>query len=412
MDSPQASTSATSAMGTNVEPSTSSTNSPLSNSNTPDYNANIQFVENLIASVYYDPKQPGSYYGTVKKIHENNLLRQHKITSDQIRKWLMSQEASTVHRGIKRKFRRNRVLAVYRYDMMDADLADFSSMSKENDGYNFLLMAIDILSRKLYAVPIKNKGNVEIIRGMKIIMSKTPKPVRKIRTDAGGEFTSNVIENYFKSLKIKHIIARNTETKANYIERLIRTIRSRFARYFTYKQTHRYIDNLDDFILSYNNSRHRSIGMAPNEVNNKTEWIAFRNCYLTPLEHKKKKRKSKVYNRYKIGDNVRISRLRSTFPSKYGANWTFEIFKIKRAFVREGLPVYKLVDWNNELIKGIFYENEINKITPKDNEFYHIDQILKRRKRGKKITHYFVSWKGWPATFNQWITAAQMKDIK
>jgi hypothetical protein len=152
--------------------------------------------------------------------------------------------------------------------------------------------------------------------------------------------------------------------------------------------------------------------MSPNQVNNQTEWKAFRNNYLIPLENKKRTRKTKVYNKYKIGDNVRISRLRSNFPSKYGTNWTFEIFHIKRAFIREGIPVYKLTDWNNDLIKGIFYENELNLVSADAADFYHIEKILKTRRRGKKITHYFVSWKGWPDTFNSWITAAQMKDLK
>jgi hypothetical protein len=296
--------------------------------------------------------------------------------------------------------------------MFDLDIADFSSFAKENDGYHFLLLTIDILSKKLYGVPIKNKSTPEILRALKIIFQQISNPIQKIRSDAGGEFTSHQVENYFKSLKIKHTIARNTETKANYVERVIRTIRGRLAKFFTHNQTHRYIDSIQDFISSYNNSFHRSIGMAPNQVNKKTEWKAFRNNYLLPLQEKKKKRKTKVYNKYKIGDTVRISRLRSTFPSKYGSNWSFEIFHIKNAYVREGIAVYKLSDWNNEIIKGVFYENEINKVTTKASDFYHVDQILKRKRRGKKITHYFVSWKGWPATFNSWISASQLKDLK
>jgi hypothetical protein len=250
------------------------------------------------------------------------------------------------------------------------------------------------------------------LRGIKIIIGNIGRPIKKIRSDSGGEFVSKEFEKYLKTQNIKHIIARNTETKANYVERVIRTIRGRLARYFTYNQTKRYIDNIDDFISSYNNSLHRTIGMSPNEVNNKTEWVAFRNQYLTPLENTRKKRKQKAFNQYKIGDNVRISRLRSTFPSKYGSNWTFEIFTIKKAFIRDGLPVYKLVDWNKESIKGVFYQSELNKVSPSDADFYHIDEVLKKRTRGKKVTHYFVSWKGWPSTFNQWITAAQLRNLK
>ena len=126
-------------------------------------------------------------------------------------------------------------------------------------------------------MPIKNKATPEILRALKKVFSGLPKPVSKVRSDSGSEFTSKQVESYFKSLNIKHTIARNTETKANYVERVIRTIRGRLARFFTHKQTRRYIDNIQDFISSYNNSLHRSIGMAPNQVNSKTEWIAFKN---------------------------------------------------------------------------------------------------------------------------------------
>jgi hypothetical protein len=51
-------------------------------------------------------------------------------------------------------------------------------------------------------------------------------------------------------------------------------------------------------------------------------------------------------------------------------------------------------------------------MTTNEADMYHIDQILKRRRRGKKVTHYFVSWKGWPSSFNSWISAEQMKDIQ
>ena len=76
----------------------SSTSSPLS---TPSY------VDSLISKIYYDPKQIGAYYGSVKKIYQNQLLRKHSITESQIKQWLMSQEAATVHRGIHRRFKKN-----------------------------------------------------------------------------------------------------------------------------------------------------------------------------------------------------------------------------------------------------------------------------------------------------------------
>ena len=338
-------------------PSTSNSE-PLPSSSTIKTNSK-QNNDKLLTQVYYNPKEAGSYYGSISKIHQNPRLLKHKITKHKIKTWIKTQEALTIHKGIRRKFKRNRVLAIHALDMMDIDLADFSSISKQNDDYKFLLFAIDILSKKLYGVPLKNKTSGEILQGMKIIFSKTPKLPLKVRSDSGGEFVNNILNNYVKSLKIKHTIARNTETKANYVERVIRTIRGRLEKFFSHKQTHRYIDHIQDFITSYNNSLHRSIKMAPNKVTAQTEWLAFKNNYIDPLVSKKiYHRKRKVDNRYKVGDSVRISKLKSQFHSKYDNNWTYEFFTVLKSFIREGIPVYKVGDWHGERIKGIFYQSE------------------------------------------------------
>jgi hypothetical protein len=61
-------------------------------------------------------------------------------------------------------------------------------------------------------------------------------------------------------------LSENQEIKAACIERFNRTLKTRLFRYFTHHKTNRWIDVLDEFIRSYNESFHRSIGMAPNDV--------------------------------------------------------------------------------------------------------------------------------------------------
>ena len=64
---------------------------------------------------------------------------------------------------------------------------------------------------------------------------------------------------------MKHYVTQN-ETKAKYAERLIKHIRKKLARYMSFKQTHRWVDILDDMMHSYNHSYHRSIKMTPADV--------------------------------------------------------------------------------------------------------------------------------------------------
>ncbi len=46
--------------------------------------------------------------------------------------------------------------------------------------------------------------------------------------------------------------------------------------------------------------------------------------------------------------------------------------------------MYKLTDWNDDEIKGIFYGSELNRVDKDADSLFYIDKILKRRQRGGK----------------------------
>ena len=67
------------------------------------------------------------------------------------------------------------------------------------------------------------------------------------------------------------------------------------------------------------------------------------------------------------------------------------------------MPVtYEVRDLDGEVIKGRFYEAEIQKVLKSDDERLDIDRIIKTRKRDGKI-QYLVAWKGYPSKFDSWV---------
>lgn len=145
----------------------------------------------------------------------------------------------------------------------DVDLSDVSSMSRHNDGIKFLLIAI-VFSRFLWVFPLKSKTGKEVMHAFEIILKhKTPKC---IRSDKGTEFTNRLVQNHFKDHGVHQFVTDN-EPKANYAERVIRTLKGGMVRYFTHNQTLRYVDVLPQLVDSYNNTIHSSIGIAPAQVN-------------------------------------------------------------------------------------------------------------------------------------------------
>ena len=67
------------------------------------------------------------------------------------------------------------------------DLADMQSMQKCNDGYRYLLVCIDVFSKYIWVVPLKNKKGPSLVEAFKIILASRRKPI-KIITDQGTEF--------------------------------------------------------------------------------------------------------------------------------------------------------------------------------------------------------------------------------
>ena len=107
-----------------------------------------------------------------------------------------------------------------------------------------------------------------------------------------------------------------------------------------------YFDALDDIVGKYNNTVHKTIKMKPIEVTDDS--YAEYNEFLNKKDPK-----------FKVGDNVRISKYKNIFAKGYTQNWSEEVFIINK--IKNRVPwTYVISDSNGEEITGSFYET-INK---------------------------------------------------
>ena len=129
-----------------------------------------------------------------------------------------------------------------------------------------------------------------------------------------------------------------------------------------------YIDKLDVTVNEYNNTYHRTIKMKPIDVKDKTYINIGQEINDKDLK-------------FKVGDHVRISKYRNIFAKSYSANWSEEIFVIKK--IKNTVPwTYVINDLNDEEIIGTFYEKELQKINQqefriekKKQATYHLKRI-------------------------------------
>ena len=294
----------------------------------------------------------------------------------------MSQDTYTLHKPARRNFKRNRIIVGGIDEQWQMDLADMQSLKQYNDGYRYLLVCIDVFSKYAWIVPIKSKTGPALVEAFKVILSSGRKP-HKIMTDQGTEFFNKSFQTLLKNEGIELFNTFN-ETKASIVERVIRTFKAKMWRYFTAKKTMRYLDMLPDLVYSYNHSEHRSIGRSPALVNSENEDEVFRTLYRNVLDNVQP-----VKYKFKIGDQVRISKIKRKFEKGYLPNYSKEIFTVSKKVPRNP-PVYKLKDYDGEELKGTFYDKELQKVI-KHDDMYEVEKILKKRGKGKNV-QYLVKW--------------------
>ncbi|RWS19303.1 hypothetical protein B4U80_05083, partial [Leptotrombidium deliense] len=102
-----------------------------------------------------------------------------------------------------------------------------------------------------------------------------------------------------------------------------------------------------------------------------------------------------------------ISKHKKTFEKGYLPNWTEEVFRVKKGTNKYGKPLYKIVDYGGEPIKGSFYPEEVQRVNVTRGDHFKIEKILKTRRRANK-TEFYVKWLGYPETFNSWVDSTDI----
>ena len=282
-----------------------------------------------------------------------------------------------------------------------ADLADMSSLSRHNGGYRYLLTVIDCFSKYAWAIPLKTKSGPSLLEAFKLLLTKAhPRKPNRLQTDKGKEFVNKLVQDFLKEKAIHHF-ASESDQKAAMVERFNRTLKTRMWKYFTAKNTYRYIDVLEDLLEGYNHARHRTIGMAPADVKPEHEEILWKRMYPN---YGDRSGDFRPIQQVQSGDPVRLSKAKQTFEKGYVPNWTEEIFKVSGQSRGTKRKVYKVRDWAGDEIHGVFYPEEVQKVVRKPDKKFAIEKVLKKKTEGDR-QFCLVKWTGLPEKFNSWIDA-------
>ena len=299
----------------------------------------------------------------------------------------MNDLSDELNKGVIDKFESKKVFVNHIDEIYSCDLVDMVKYSKVNKGYKYIFTNIYIFSKYAWAFPIKLKTIKEIkCCFQKIFKERKPS---YIWSDQESAFLSKEMLKIFEDNNVK-IYYTFSNLKAVFIERFNRSLRELMMKEFVKNNNTIWYNILPKLIKFYNNRYNRRIKMKPIDVTKSNEKYIKGNFYTYDKINKIPK--------FKVNDLVRISLKRRELFDKPSGNikWSEELFKI-HSIHKLNVITYKIKDLNDEVVKGIFYEKELQK-TKNTSDEYIIEKILKTK--GNQI---YFKWRGYSNNFNSWI---------
>src|SRR6266852_2952012 len=156
-------------------------------------------INKILSNIYFNIKNPASFKSALKLYVEAKKVIP-TITHREIKEWLLNQETYTVHHPTIRKFKRSYMLTRKIDENWQTDLVEIEN-PENNDGYRYLLMVIDVLSKYGWVQPIFDKKPQSIKKAFQIILKNKRKP-NILTYDAGTEFVNFIFQNFLKKFKI------------------------------------------------------------------------------------------------------------------------------------------------------------------------------------------------------------------
>ena len=299
-------------------------------------------------------------------------------------------EGYTLHREFKQPKLYNPYYVRDRREQVQGDLIDIAQLARKNRGVRFLLLLIDIFTKRIWVYPLKNKSAESTSTAMREWLDNIDTPPDLIMTDKGTEFTNRRVQGLLRSHNVRWKQAYGT-MKACIAERANKTLQILLYKYMTENETEKYIGALPALVETYNKRGHRTLeGMSPEEAdrpeNRDRVRAIFQNRYTDAMRRARKVK-------FAVDDLVRIK----TDPKKitsearaYAKQFKGEYFKIIRINRTLPNPLYHLSSTDTgEEIMGGFYANELQRVR---GQVYRIERILGRRVENG-VREIQVKWK-------------------
>ena len=157
-----------------------------------------------------------------------------------------------------------------------ADLADMQGIARQNGKMRYLLIVIEVFFKFALSLPVHSKNADAIIAAYdQVLKVAQPRHPWRLQADKGKKFLNSDFQGLMQHNGMQHF-ANESERKVTVVKRFNQIIKTRIWTSFSDRGSVRWVDVIQNIVKAYNHSHHRSIGMAPVNVQKKEEdslWV-------------------------------------------------------------------------------------------------------------------------------------------
>ena len=272
-----------------------------------------QNKDRVIRQVYYDVD---TGFGSINETYQNAKKILNTITYNDVKDFLERQKS----RQFKKYSSFNSYVASKPLQELQIDIGDFTKSAEVNDGFRYMFLAVDIFSKYIHCVPVKDKETPESIRAFKEILNVIGVP-ENIMSDREGAWESTEFIKLLNEHKIKHIIS---SSPTPFGERAVQEIKNMIHTRLEglEKSRESWTEILPAVLKKYNNRIHGTIEMSPIDARKPDNQIQV---YMNIRQKAQFKRK---YPKLSKDDQVRTYIKPHTFKKGYQSSWSKDVYKI------------------------------------------------------------------------------------
>lgn len=305
-----------------------------------------------LASIYYDPATGlSSVEAMYKRVKELGI----KLSRAEISDFISKQETNQVFH--RRKVKHYYPLISYSpFSRVQIDLADVSQLTHWNSGVKFLFCCVDVYSRYAFVIPLKSKGENEVLSAFKTVVESIEAmrgfPPVEVDSDQEASFLSRSFKAYCEDKLIGQKLLPIDDYKGTaMVDAFIRTLRDLLNKYLMAYETKKYVDVLPQLVINYNTRVNQGIKSTPQNAVINPE---FEKTYWAMVERKIRKASegadSGNYHALEVGEKVRVMiRLRKLFDKGTSAKWSKSVHTVSKMegglyYVSDRVAGYKVYE--------------------------------------------------------------------